>query len=284
VHEHSDTKFGMQIGHSGRKGSTRLGWEGDNEPLQDGNWSVMAPSAIAFGSQNQVPREMTVEDMARVTDEFVKAARRAEAVGFDMLELHCAHGYLLSSFISPVTNNRDDKYGGSLQNRMRYPLEVFDAMRAVWPDKKPFSVRISASDWVENGINAEDAVAIAGMLKEHDVDAIDVSTGQVTRDQKPVYGRMFQVPFSERIRVEVDIATMAVGNIYEPDHINSIIAAGRADLCLLARPHLWDPFWTLRAAAQLGYEDIEWPNQYLSGKQQIEVLSRRAREAQIGPI
>lgn len=284
VHEATPTKFGMQIGHSGRKGSTRLGWEGDNEPLKTGNWPVMAPSAIPFGKQNQTPKEMTHEDIARVREEFVAAARRADEAGFDMLEIHCAHGYLLSSFISPVTNHRTDEYAGSLKNRMRYPLEVFEAVRAVWPDDKPISVRISATDWVPDGITVEDSVEIARMLRAHGVDAVDVSAGQVTRDQEPVYGRMFQVPFSERIRIEVDIATMAVGNIYEPDHVNSIIAAGRADLCLLARPHLWDPFWTLRAAAQLGYEDIKWPDQYLSGKQQLEILSRRAREAQLGPI
>jgi len=284
VHEHTDTKFGMQLGHSGRKGSTRLGWEGNDEPLQRDNWPIIAPSPIPYGPDNQVPNEMTRDDMDRVRDEFIESAKRAEEAGFDMLELHCAHGYLLSSFISPITNHRDDDFGGSLENRMRYPLEVFDAIRAVWPDDKPISVRISATDWVDDGITVADSVNIARMLKAHDVDAVDVSAGQVTRDQKPVYGRMFQVPFSERVRIEVDIATMAVGNIYEPDHVNSIIAAGRADLCLLARPHLWDPFWTLRAAAQLGYEDIKWPDQYLSGKEQLEILQKRAREAQLGPI
>lgn len=284
VHECSGARIGMQLGHAGRKGSTKLGWQGMDEPLDDQNWPVYGPSPIAYGPQNQVPIEMTRDHMDRVRDDFVASAGMAEAAGFDMLELHCAHGYLLSSFISPVANRRRDEYGGTLENRMRFPLEVFDEVRAVWPRSKPISVRISATDWVDGGITVKDSVEIARMLKEHGVDAVDVSAGQVTRDQEPVYGRMFQVPFSERIRIETGIATMAVGNIYEPDHVNSIIAAGRADLCLLARPHLWDPFWTLHAAAELGYEEIKWPDQYLAGKQQLETLSRRAREAQMGPI
>ncbi|MCH8126901.1 bifunctional salicylyl-CoA 5-hydroxylase/oxidoreductase [candidate division KSB1 bacterium] len=284
VHQYGEIKFGLQIGHAGRKGSTKLGWEGYDVPLDGDNWPIYAPSPIPYTEQNQVPVEMTTEDMVRIKKDFVAATLKADEAGFDLLELHCAHGYLLSSFISPITNIRSDDFGGSLENRMRYPLEVFDAMRAVWPENKPMSVRISASDWVKNGITIDDSIEIAKMLKQHDVDIVDVSAGQVSPDQEPVYGRMYQVPFSERIRLEVGIATMAVGNIYEPDHVNSIIAAGRADLCLLARPHLWDPFWTLRAAAQLGYEDIKWPDQYLSGKQQLETLSRRARESQIGPI
>ncbi|MEE9271206.1 MAG: bifunctional salicylyl-CoA 5-hydroxylase/oxidoreductase [Candidatus Krumholzibacteria bacterium] len=284
VHENSAAKIGMQLGHSGRKGSTKLGWEGMDEPLPEGNWPIYAPSAIPYGPVSQTPIEMTVEDMARVRDDFVAATERANEAAFDMLELHCAHGYLLSGFISPITNVRTDEYGGSLENRMRFPLEVFGAIRRVWPEDKPISVRISATDWVDGGITIDDSVEIARMLNEHGVDAVDVSTGQVSPDQKPVYGRMYQVPFSERIRIGVGIATMAVGNIYEPDHVNSIVAAGRADLCLLARPHLWDPMWTLRAAAQLGYENGKWPDQYLAGKQQLEILSRRAREAQLGPI
>lgn len=284
VHRYTRARIAMQIGHSGPKGSTKLGWEGMDEPLDEDNWPVMGPSAVPYGAENQTPIEMTREDMDRVRDQFVAAAARALEARFDMIELHCAHGYLLSSFISPVTNKRTDGYGGTLEDRMRYPLEVFDAMRAVWPSDKPMSVRISATDWVQGGITAEDSVQIARLLKDHDVDIVDVSAGQVTRDQQPVYGRMFQVPFSERIRIEAGVATMAVGNIYEPDHVNSIIAAGRADVCLLARPHLWDPQWTLRAAAQLGYEEVDWPDQYLSGKRQIETLSRRAREAQLGPI
>ncbi len=284
VHDQSDTKFGMQLGHSGRKGSTRVGWKGYDEPLEEGGWPVMAPSAIAYGRQNQVPREMSPDDINRVREEFIAAARGANEAGFDMLELHCAHGYLLSSFISPITNRRKDRYGGSLANRMRFPLEVVGGVRGVWPEQKPMSVRISATDWVENGITVDDSLEIARLLKEHGVDAVDVSTGLVTRDQKPIYGRMFQVPFSVRIRIEVEIATMAVGNIYEADHVNGIIAAGRADLCLLARPHLWDPLWTVRAAAQLGYDGVRWPNPYLDGKQQLETLFRRGREAQLGPI
>jgi anthraniloyl-CoA monooxygenase len=282
VHGETGAKIAMQIGHSGRKGSTKLGWEGMDEPLSKGGWPVVAPSPIPWAEGSPTPREMTREDMDRIREEFVSATKRAAEAGFDLLELHCAHGYLLSSFISPVTNHRSDEYGGSLENRMRYPLEVFDAMREAWPSQHPTSVRVSATDWVPGGIGVEDAVRIARMFAEHGVDLIDVSAGQVTPDQRPVYGRMFQVPFAERIRIEAGIATMAVGNIYEPDHVNSILAAGRADLCLLARPHLWDPQWTLRAAADLGYEDVEWPDQYLSGKQQIETLARRAREA--GPI
>jgi anthraniloyl-CoA monooxygenase len=227
---------------------------------------------------------MTRDDMDRVRDEFVAAARRGVTVGFDALELHFAHGYLLSSFISPVTNMRRDEYGGSLENRMRYPLEVLDAVRAVWPATRPVGVRISATDWVEGGVRIEDSVEIARMLRAHGADFVDVSAGQVTPDQKPVYGRMFQVPFAERIRLETGLATLAVGNIYEPDHANSIVAAGRADLCLLARPHLWDPMWTLRAAAQMGYSGVRWPDPYLTGQRQLETLMRRAREAPAEPI
>jgi anthraniloyl-CoA monooxygenase len=284
VHRESDAKFALQLGHSGRKGSTRLAWEGSDEPLKAGNWPVMAPSPIPWQPGHAVPHAMTADDMTRVRDEFVAAAKRGIDAGFDALEIHCAHGYLLSSIISPVTNRRTDGYGGSLSARMRYPLEVLDAVRAVWPAGKPVGVRISATDWVESGIGIEDSVEIARMVRAHGADFIDVSAGQVTPDQRPVYGRMFQVPFAERIRLETGMATLAVGNIYEPDHVNSIVAAGRADLCLLARPHLWDPMWTLRAAAQLGWGDVRWPKQYLSGRQQLETLMRRAREAPPGPI
>lgn len=284
VHGNSGAKFAMQLGHSGRKGSTRLAWEGAELPLVEGNWPVMGPSPLPWDENSQTPREMTRGDMERVRDEFVAATGRAAEAGFDMLEIHCAHGYLLSSFISPLTNTRDDAFGGSLENRMRYPLEVIDACRAAWPAQRPLSVRISATDWMQGGVDVEDAVAIARMLAHHGVDVVDVSAGQVVADQQPVYGRMFQVPFAERVRIETGLTTMAVGNIYEPDHVNSIIAAGRADLCLLARPHLWDPQWTLRSAAQLGYEDVEWPPQYLTGKRQLERLSQRARDAQTGPI
>jgi anthraniloyl-CoA monooxygenase len=219
---------------------------------------------------------MTREDMDAVRDAFVAAARYGAEAGFDMLELHAAHGYLLSSFISPLTNTRDDAYGGSLENRLRYPLEVFKAMRAAWPADRPMSVRISATDWVEGGITGDDAVEIARQFKRAGVDLMDVSAGQTSVRAQPIYGRMFQTPFADRVRNEVGIATMAVGNITEPDHLNSIIAAGRADLCALARPHLTDPHFALRAAAMLGHGEQWWPRQYLAGKAQIERLIRRA--------
>ena len=278
VHEWSGAKICLQLGHSGPKGSTKLMWEGMDEPLPDGNWPVMGPSPLPYGPQNQTPAEMTRSDMDRVREEFVRAAMMGAQAGFDMLELHCAHGYLLSSFITPLQNARTDEYGGSLQNRLRYPVEVFRAMRDAWPQDRPMSVRISATDWHEDGITAEDAVEIARAFKDAGVDLIDVSTGQTSREGKPVYGRMFQTPYADRIRNEVGIATMAVGNIFEPDHVNSIIAAGRADLCALGRPHLADPFWTLHAAAQLGYTGIEWPVQYLPGKAQLERNLARAAE------
>jgi anthraniloyl-CoA monooxygenase len=224
---------------------------------------------------------MTRADMDAVRDAFVQATRYAEQAGFDMVELHAAHGYLLSSFISPLTNRRLDGYGGSLNDRLRFPLEVFRAMRAVWPAHKPMSVRISATDWVEGGITAEDSVVIAAAFKQAGVDLVDVSAGQTSIDAKPVYGRMFQTPFSDRIRNEVAIATMAVGNITEPDHVNSIIAAGRADLCALARPHLSNPHFTLHAAAGLGYAEQAWPKQYLSGKAQLERTQKRDNDMAI---
>jgi anthraniloyl-CoA monooxygenase len=279
VHAHSDAKMALQLGHSGRKGSTKRMWEGDNEPLDAGNWPVVSASEVPWSARNARPREITRVEMERVRDEFVTAARRGMAAGFDVLELHCAHGYLLSSFISPITNRRRDEYGGSLANRLRFPVEVFAAIRAAWPAARPAGVRISATDWAEGGIRIEDSVEIARAFREAGADFIDVSAGQVVADQRPVYGRMFQVPFAERIRLELGMTTMAVGNIYEADHVNSIIAAGRADICLLARPHLWDPMWTLRAAAHQGYEGERWPDQYSSGRRQLETLMRRARES-----
>src|SRR3954447_2745727 len=255
VHTRSTAKIGLQLGHAGPKGSTQLGWEDIDEPLTAGNWPLIAPSAIAYGPHNQVPRIMTRADMDRVRDEFAAAARRGAACGFDILELHCAHGYLLSSFICPLTNRRTDEYGGTLEHRLRFPLEVFAAMRAVWPADRPMSVRISAHDWAPGGNLLEDAVEIAQRFQAAGADLIDVSSGQTTRLARPVYGRMYQTPFSDRIRNEVGIATIAVGNIFEADHVNSIIAAGRADLCALARPHLADPFWTLHAAAELDYTE-----------------------------
>ncbi len=273
VHARTEAKFALQLGHSGGKGSTKLGWEGNDEPLEEGNWEVIGPSPVPWSEANQTPREMTRDDMDEVRDAFVRATEMGARAGFDMLELHCAHGYLLSAFITPLSNHRTDEYGGSLENRLRYPLEVFRAMREVWPEERPMSVRISAHDWVEGGITDADAVEVARAFSESDL--IDVSAGQTSVEAKPVYGRMFQTPFSDRIRNELDIATMAVGNIFEADHVNSILAAGRADLCALARPHLADPYWTLHRAAELRH-DIPWPKQYLTGKAQLERLIERA--------
>jgi anthraniloyl-CoA monooxygenase len=278
VHRRTNAKIALQLGHAGPKGSTQLGWEESDAPLATDNWPLIAPSAIRYGPGNQMPRAMTADDMARVKAEFVRAARWGAECGFDWLELHCAHGYLLSAFICPLTNRRDDEYGGALANRCRYPLEIFRAMRAVWPADRPMSVRISAHDWAEGGNTPDDAVVIARLFKDAGADLIDVSSGQTTRDAKPVYGRMYQTPFADRIRNEVGIATMAVGAIFEPDHVNSILMAGRADLCALARPHLADPYWTLHAAARLGYADVRWPVQYLAGKAQLERNLSRAAE------
>jgi anthraniloyl-CoA monooxygenase len=278
VHSRTPAKIALQLGHAGPKGSTQLGWEAIDEPLPEGNWPLIAPSAIAYGPTNQVPRAVTRADRDRVTAEFVRATQWAVGAGFDWLELHCAHGYLLSAFICPLTNRRDDEYGGSLENRCRFPLEVFRAMRAVWPEDKPMSVRISAHDWAEGGNTSDDAVEIAKLFKAAGADLIDVSSGQTTRAARPVYGRMYQTPFADRVRNETGIATMAVGAIFEPDHVNSILMAGRADLCALARPHLADPYWTLHAAAQLGYHDIAWPVQYLDGRDQLERNLARAAQ------
>jgi len=278
VHEHTPAKIGLQLGHAGPKGSTQLGWQDADEPLANGNWPLVAASSIAYGPKNQKPRQMTRKMMDLVTRQFVAAARRGAECVFDMLELHCAHGYLLSSFICPLTNKRKDEYGGTLENRMRYPLEVFNAVRAVWPQDRPMSVRISAHDWAPGGNTPDDAVAIAGLLKQAGADMVDVSSGQTTREAKPVYGRMYQTPFSDRIRNEIGIATIAVGNIFEADHVNSIIAAGRADLCAIARPHLADPQWSLNEAAKLGFSEIVWPKQYLSGKTQLERNLARATQ------
>jgi anthraniloyl-CoA monooxygenase len=275
VHGQTEARICLQLGHSGLKGSTRLGWEGMDEPLDAGNWEIIAPSPVPWSPRNQVPRAMTRADMDAVRDAFVQATYRAEQAGFDMVELHAAHGYLLSSFISPLTNHRTDEYGGSLANRLRYPLEVFRAIRVVWPAHKPMSVRISATDWVDGGVTVDDAVMIAHAFKQAGVDLMDVSAGQTSIEAMPIYGRMFQTPFADRIRNEVGIATMAVGNITEPDHVNSIIAAGRADLCALARPHLSNPHFALHAAAELGYAEQAWPKQYLAGKAQFERTLRR---------
>jgi len=262
VHTHARAKIGAQIGHAGRKGSTQLLWVAEDQPLPEGNWPLIAPSPLPYlPGISQTPREMTRADMDAVRDEFVAAARRADDAGFDLLELHMAHGYLLSSFLSPLTNVRDDEYG---QDRAKFPLEVFAACRAVWPAHKPMSVRISATDWCEGGFDGDDAVAFARRLKEAGCDIVDVSTGQVTPDQKPAYGRSFQTPYADRIRHEAGIPVIAVGAISSYDDVNTIILAGRADLCALARPHLYDPHWTLHAAADQGVT-IDWVPQYRSG-------------------
>jgi anthraniloyl-CoA monooxygenase len=278
VHRWSSAKICLQLGHSGSKGSTKLMWEGNEQPLDADNWECIAPSAVAFREGMQVPREMTRHDMEAVRDQFVRATRMGIEAGFDMVELHCAHGYLLSSFITPLCNRRRDEYGGSVQNRLRFPLEVFSAMRAVWPAERPMSVRISATDWTADGVTAEEGVHIATAFHKAGADIIHVSAGQTSARAKPVYGRMFQTPLSDRIRNEARIPTIAVGNITDADQVNAIIAAGRADLCALARPHLVDPNWTLHAATQLGYHDQWWPVQYLSGKEQLERLLKRQQD------
>jgi anthraniloyl-CoA monooxygenase len=280
VHGHSKAKFCLQLGHSGGKGSTKLGWEGYDVPLDSGNWPVIAASDVPWSAQNQTPRPMTRADMDEVRDQFVAAVRMGLEAGFDMIELHAAHGYLLSSFITPLLNKRTDEYGGSLENRLRYPLEVFAAMRTACPSDKPMSVRISANDWMgELGVTPKEAVEIARAFGQAGADLIDVSAGQTWADCAPVYGRMFQTPFADRIRNEARVSTMAVGNIYEVDHVNSILAAGRADLVALARPHLIDPMWTLRAAAAQDYRGVAVPPPYLGGMAQL--ARNLAREAEL---
>ena len=279
VHARSKAKICLQLGHSGGKGSTRLGWDGDNLPLTEGNWPVVAASDVAWGPDNQRPRPMNRADMDEVKRQFVAAVRLGLAAGFDMVELHAAHGYLLSSFLTPLQNKRTDEYGGSLENRLRYPLELFEAMREAWPADKPMSVRISAHDWAgDQGVTPDEAVRIAQAFAQAGADLIDVSAGQTWADAQPVYGRMFQTPFSDKIRNEARLATMAVGNITEPDQVNAILTAGRADLVALARPHLVDPMWTLRAAAQANYRDQWVPPPYLGGMAQMARLFEREAE------
>jgi anthraniloyl-CoA monooxygenase len=263
VHGLGPVKIGIQLAHAGRKGATKLLWEGIDEPLEAGAWPIVAPSPVPYFPHSQVPREMTRADMDRVRDDFVRAARHADAAGFDMIELHMAHGYLLASFLSPVTNRRRDAYGGTLSNRMRFPLEVFAAVRAAWPQAKPMSVRISGTDWVPGGFEGADAVALARALKALGCDIVDVSTGQTDPESKPEYGRLYQTPYADRVRHEARIPTMTVGGISSYADVNSILVAGRADLCVLARAHLWDPYWTRHAAFEQGY-DLPWPNQYCS--------------------
>ncbi len=279
VHANGDARIGIQLGHAGAKGSTRRAWDGGDLPLAEGNWPLVSASPQQYlPGVSQMAREATLEDLDRIKADFVRATMEAAKAGFDWLELHCAHGYFLSSFISPLTNQRGDRYGGSLANRCRYPLEVFAAIRAVWPQDKPISVRLSAHDWVEGGLTPDDAVEVSRLFKAAGADMIDVSSGQVSKHEQPVYGRMFQTPFADRIRNEVGIPTIAVGAIYEADHVNSIIAAGRADLCAIARPHLADPAWTLHEAAKLGYTQVAWPRQYHAGKLQLERNLQRERQ------
>jgi anthraniloyl-CoA monooxygenase len=287
VHDHSDAKIAVQLGHAGAKGSTRVAWEGIDQPLTEGNWPLISASPQQYlEGVSAWSRAMTRADMDRVRDDFVQATRRAAEAGFDWLELHCAHGYLLSSFISPLTNRREDAYGGDLAGRLRYPLEVFAAVREVWPQRLPISVRISAHDWVEGGITPDDAVAIARAFKAAGADMIDCSSGQVSKREQPVFGRMFQTPFADRIRNEAGIPTIAVGAISEADHVNGIIAAGRADLCAIARPHLANPAWTLMEAAKIGYLGLAWPRPYRAAKAQLErnLERERAAAAQAGGL
>jgi anthraniloyl-CoA monooxygenase len=279
VHRVGHAKTGIQLGHAGRKGSTRVAWEGIDQPLESGNWPLISASALPYQHHSQLPKAMDRGDMDRVRDDFVAATRRAVAAGVDWLELHCAHGYLLSSFLSPLTNRRDDEYGGGHENRARFPLEVFRAIRAVWPSDRPTSVRLSCHDWTEGGNTPADAAIFAAMFKEAGADLIDCSSGQVWKEERPVYGRLFQTPFADLIRNEVGIETIAVGAISEADHVNSILAAGRADLCALARPHLADPAWTLHEAARIGVTSVAWPKQYVSGKAQYETNLARAAAA-----
>jgi anthraniloyl-CoA monooxygenase len=264
VHEQTPAKIGIQLGHAGRKGATQRLWEGDNEPLAEGGWPVVSASPIPyFPDRSQVPREMTADDMRCVEADYARAAALADEAGFDLLEVHMAHGYLLASFISPLTNQRTDEFGGSLENRMRFPLAIFDACRAVWPAHKPMSVRISAVDWMPGGLSPADAVEVARLLAAHGCDVVDVSAGQTVHDQRPVYGRLFQTPFADRIRQDLGVATMAVGNISSYMDVNTIVASGRADLCLLARAHLFDPYWT-RHAAWMQDWPLPWPDPYKS--------------------
>ncbi|MDG2065757.1 MAG: bifunctional salicylyl-CoA 5-hydroxylase/oxidoreductase [SAR324 cluster bacterium] len=273
VHKQSQAKLALQLGHAGPKGSTKILWEGQDTALEEG-WPIVGPSAVAY--KDQIPHVLTKLEMKEIQNQFVKAVQLAEECDFDMLEFHCGHGYLFSSFITPLSNKRTDEYGGSLDNRMRYPLEVFQAIRSVWPEQKPVSVRISAHDWIEGGVDDEEAVLIAKMFYGAGADIINVSSGQTNIHEKPVFGRMFQTPFSDRIRNEAKVPTIAVGAIFETDHVNSIIAAGRADLCCLARPHLSNPYWTLHAAARQNHLEQAWPVQYLAGKRQLEVNTQRA--------
>ena len=276
IHANSSAKAGIQLGHAGAKGSTKRAWEGIDQPLETGGWPLISASDQPYLQHGPIPKSMDRADMERGRADFVRAAQLAARTGADWLELHCAHGYLLSSFLSPLTNRRTDEYGGSHENRARYALDIFRAIRAVWPQDKPISVRLSCHDWAEGGNTPDDAALFAAMFKDAGADLIDCSSGQVWEDDHPVYGRLYQTPFSDKIRNEIDIATIAVGAISEADHVNSVIAAGRADLCALARPHLADPSWTLHEAARIGVKSVSWPQQYLAGKAQYETNLARA--------
>ena len=271
VHETTTAKIGAQLGHSGRKGSTKLMWEGIDEPLDQGGWPTVGPSALPYGPESVAPAEATRADLDRIRDEYVAATQRAAAAGFDLLEVHAAHGYLLSSFLSPISNHRTDEYGGSLKNRLRYPLEVFDAVHAAWPADRPLGVRLSAVDWLPDGNTEEDSVEIAAAFIAHGADAIDVSTGQIAKAEKPVFGRSYQTPFADRIRnrvgAQAGVTVIAVGAISSADDVNSILLAGRADLVALGRTHLWNPHWTLHAAADQGYRGpgAEWIAPFRAG-------------------
>ena len=276
IHQNSAAKGCRQLAHAGRKGSTKYPWHGEDEPLENGNWPLISASPLPFKEFNQVPKEMTRDDMDDVLDSFVRAAHMAEEAEFDMIEIHMAHGYLLSSFISPVSNVRRDEYGGELVNRLKFPVEILKAVRSVWPNSKPISCRISATDWLDSGgLTGEDAVEVAKQLYENGCDIIDVSAGQTTPEAEPIYGRMFQTHLSEQVRLEAKGPTIAVGNITSADQVNTIVAAGRADLVALARPHLTDPHFTLKAAAHYGYTPQFWPEQYLAGKAQAERLAEQ---------
>jgi anthraniloyl-CoA monooxygenase len=278
VHQYSRARICMQLGHAGRKGSTQLGWQDENCPLPEGNWPLFSASPLPYQLGSQVPQELTPADMERITADFVRAARYAEQAGFDMLEVHMAHGYLLASFISPLTNRRTDEYGGCLENRLRFPLALFRAVRAAWPQEKPLSVRVSGTDWHPDGLSDDELVRLAVHFKEAGADLIDVSAGQTIPDQRPVYGRMFQTHLADAVRNEAGIATMAVGNVTTADQVNTILLQGRADLVALARPHLSDPYFTLHAAAQHDYRHQTWPNPYLPGRDQLYRLTAREQE------
>jgi anthraniloyl-CoA monooxygenase len=280
VHAESKARFCLQLGHAGRKGSTQLGWQEADHPLAQGNWPLLAPSPLPYlPGISQVPHAMTLTDMDAVKSDFVRAATLGAAAGFDMLELHMAHGYLLASFLSPLTNARSDEYGGAVENRLRYPLQVLRAVRAAWPAEKPLSVRLSACDWAEGGLSESDVIAIARAMAAAGADILDISSGQTIATQRPVYGRMWQTPLADMVRNLAGVPTIAVGNIFEADHVNSIIAAGRADLCALARPHLAHPSWTLAEAAAQGFTEQWWPEPYRSAKAQLERAAERAAAA-----